>query len=154
MQFPLVCVTDDDVIDLDDLTPPSPMDATPPSSQSDQRDGSYNHPRAIRCEDGGYLIDPSTISTSPIRSFKRIDDLAPEQRAGFQNQFQGKQGGGRRRSSRGGQGVNSWTGRDDFDELLGKLVYVHNLYVCMYICMYVHVCMCVCVHACMCVCKC
>lgn len=138
------CVRVADVIDLDDLTPvrpPSPMDTDTPSSQSDhleQRDSSYDNPRAIRCEDGGYLIDPSTISSSPIRSFKRIDDLAPEQRAGFQNQFQGKKGG-RRRTSRGGQvayqGATSWTGRDDFDELLGKLdVHVRAKYVTMCAC--------------------
>ena len=70
----------------------------------------------IPCEGGGFMIDPSTISNSPIKSFTRIKDLPPHEQAGYYNQFKHTKS----RRSRGrvdSSGVNTW-GRQDFDELL------------------------------------
>lgn len=83
----------------------------------------------MRCEDGGYLIDPSTISNSPIRTFTRIDDLGPRERDSFRNQFQSKarkkrapssSARGSKTSSLPHKTMGRWTGRSDFDELLGR----------------------------------
>lgn len=79
---------------------------------------------ALPIEDGagGYIIDPSMVSSSPIRSFKRLSDLDPQERAGFDNQFKSKRARGRR-NQRGTQQMTgkerhstTW-GRDDFDDL-------------------------------------
>ena len=73
---------------------------------------------------GGYIIDPSMVSNSPIRSFKRLSDLDPQERAGFDNQFNSKRARGRR-NQRGQQNQpmsseerrsTTW-GRADFNDL-------------------------------------
>ena len=80
---------------------------------------------AVPIEDGagGYIIDPSMVSNSPIRSFKRLSDLDPRERAGFDNQFNSKRGR-RSQRGRGNQPMSSeerrsttW-GRADFDDLI------------------------------------
>lgn len=78
-------------------------------------------PRAIRCEDGGYVIDPTSISSSPIRSFTRIGDMEPEERVQFQNQFRttGASGRGRQQLSFQQRG-RGWTEKDSFDKLRGE----------------------------------
>lgn len=88
----------------------------------DQSGASLDQPTAFRCEDGGYEIDPSTISNSPARTFTRIDDLDPEERVGFRNQFQSKTGRGRMKTSGRRQlsFQRGWVRRDDFDELRGE----------------------------------
>lgn len=97
--------------------PPSPMDTSATGSRvhGENPDDIYEREQP-HCED-----DPSTISTSPIRSFTRINDLDPAQRALLQNQFQTK-GKGRRSGNRqlSFQHGNGWAGRDDFDELMGE----------------------------------
>jgi len=41
--------------------------------------------RAIPCEDGGFVVEPS--SSSPIRTFTRLQDLDQKERSRYQNQF-------------------------------------------------------------------
>ena len=99
---------------------------------------------AIPCPDGGYMIDPSAVSSSPVRSFKKISELDPKERASFQNQFTSK--GKRRGVKKSHQGpssgmsreerVSSTWGRDDFDSLF-ESSRGENVCVC--------VCVCVCV---------
>lgn len=96
---------------------------------------SFVEPQDIRLEDGGYEAVVGTVSSSPIRTFTRIDDLDPQLRAGFQNQFQHKGGRGKRRSSSRGQQTTfgcrtggNWTERDGFDELLGKPLFLIDTY--------------------------
>ena len=97
--------------------------ADPNDNSNEEGSISPHVPTAIRCEDGGYMIDPSEISTSPIRSFVPIDELDPTERAGFQNQFQTKsKGRGMRVTTAGKRFLGSnWPGKsDEFDELYGK----------------------------------
>ena len=98
--------------------------------------GSTPQPEAVGIEDGegGYTIDPSMISDSPIRCFKRLSEMEPEERAVYEDQYKPKRGGQGRRS-RGGRGRSqlpvtneerqsaTW-GRDDFGDLFntGRLV--------------------------------
>ena len=79
-------------------------------------------PHAILCEDGGYLINPSSISTSPIRSFTQLQDLDPDQRACYQNQFQAKARRSRGQKSVMSQSKGRWP--NQFDELLGTAGYI------------------------------
>ena len=87
-------------------------------------DSEMQPPEAMPIEDGegGYFIDPSMVSNSPIRSFKRLSDLDPQERAGFDNQFNSKRSRGRRGQPRGRPLTNeerqstTW-GRDDFSDL-------------------------------------
>lgn len=75
-------------------------------------------PQMYECEGGGYQVDPATISSSPIRfqrqvyhimnihellcrSFRRITELDPLERAGYYNQFTKKGRGGQRGRERG-----------------------------------------------------
>lgn len=51
-----------------------------------ERSPTKSPPTEIHCEDGGVMIDPD-LYNSPIKAFKRINDLDPEERASFQNQF-------------------------------------------------------------------
>jgi len=69
-----------------------------------------------RSEDGGFYIDPSTVSNSPIKSFTRISDLGPKQSDMYYNQFSHKQKPRKRQLGATVRG-NTW-GRPDFDELL------------------------------------
>ena len=71
-----------------------------------------SHPQLYRSEDGGYIVDPSTVSSSPIRTFTRISDLSPSKKAGFLGQFDysKKRKGSRPTGVRGRSGL-------DFDEL-------------------------------------
>lgn len=87
------------------------------------------------CEGGGYQVDPTTISSSPIKSaewspsdivtvasccsislfpcartFRRITELDPQERAGYYNQFTKKGRGARGQRGRG---------RTEFSELMG-----------------------------------
>ena len=73
-------------------------------------------PTLYRSEDGGFYIDPSTISNSPIKSFTKISDLGPKQSDMYYNQFSHKQRSRKRQSGAAVEG-NTW-GRPDFDELL------------------------------------
>ena len=73
-------------------------------------------PTLYRSEDGGFYIDPSTISSSPIKSFTKISDLGPKQSDMYYNQFSHKQRSGKKQSGATVEG-NTW-GRPDFDELL------------------------------------
>lgn len=76
--------------------------------------------QAIPCEDGGFAIDPTSISSSPIRCFTRLDDMAPEERVRFQNQFRTKGGSGRGKQQLSfRQRSQDWPGRDSFDALRG-----------------------------------
>ena len=79
-------------------------------------------PHVTRCEDGGYMVDPTSISSSPIRSFTRLEDLDPQERVRFQNQFQNRKASGRGKKplSFRQQTGRGWTGRDSFDELRGE----------------------------------
>ena len=87
-------------------------------------DSEVQPPEAVPIEDGegGYFIDPSMVSNSPIRSFKRLSDLDPQERAGFDNQFNSKKSRSRRGQPRGRPLTNeerrstTW-GRDDFSDL-------------------------------------
>ena len=45
-------------------------------------------PRAVPCDDGGYMVEPST--NSPIRSFTRLQDMDWTERSRYQNQFKKK----------------------------------------------------------------
>ena len=62
------------------------------------------------------------VSNSPIRSFKRLSDLDPQERAGFDNQFNSKRGRGRRgqRSLTAEERRSATWGRDDFSELFNS----------------------------------
>ena len=93
--------------------------------------GTPSAPQLLPCEGGGFIVDTSTVSSSPIRTFKRIKDLAPHERDSYRNQFSySKSGRGRgksRKSVVSGRGMrgrppraNTW-GRDDFDELVAGL---------------------------------
>lgn len=89
-------------------------------------------PEAVAIEDGegGYIIDPSMISSSPIRCFKKLGDMDPQERAWYEDQYKGKsgRGGGQGRKSQRGGGrrqllmtskdreLATW-GRDDFGDL-------------------------------------
>lgn len=73
-------------------------------------------PTLYRSEDGGFYIDPSTISNSPIKSFTKISDLGPKQSDMYYNQFSHKERSRKRQSGATVEG-NTW-GRADFDELL------------------------------------
>lgn len=89
-------------------------------------------PQVYECEGGGYQVDPATISSSPIRSalagvdnmcgamhflmhrtFRRITDLDPQERAGYYNQFSKK-----RRGGRGSGGGDATWGRAEFSEMM------------------------------------
>lgn len=75
-------------------------------------------PQAIRCEDGGYVIDPTSISSSPIRAFTRLDDLEPEERVQYQNQFRTK--GARGKGKQQLLFQQRATEMDSFDRLRGE----------------------------------
>lgn len=109
-----------DIIEISDHHSSHLTRCSSSSSSSPHKTTDLVEPRVIPCEDGGYLIDPSTISTSPIRSFTRLQDMDPHQRAGFQNQFQ-KSKGRRSRGERSTvtQSKGGWP--DQFDELLGMV---------------------------------
>ena len=77
--------------------------------------------RLIPSEGGGFIVDMSTVSNSPIRTFTKISDLRPDERERFRNQFKGhSRGGGRRAVSRTSQTSTSTWGREDFDELVAN----------------------------------
>ena len=99
-----VCLSLGDIIEISDPRPSS-------SSSPQAAGGSLLQPEAVPCKDGGCMIDPST-SPIRIRSFTRLQDLDPDQRAAFQNQFQKKS----RRSSLNKGGMATWP--DQFDELM------------------------------------
>ena len=94
--------------------------------------GTGAQPDAVPIEDGegGYIIDSSMYSSSPIRSFKKLSDLDPQERAGFDNQFKSKRGRGRRNQIRrpmtSEERRSSTWGRADFDDLFdsGRLVHL------------------------------
>lgn len=97
--------------------------------------GSTPQPEAVAIEDGagGYIVDPSMISNSPIRCFTRLSDMDPQERAWYEDQFKSKSGGGGgrrgqgRKSQRGGgrrqlpmtseERESATWGRDDFGDL-------------------------------------
>ena len=95
-------------------------------------------PQLFPCEGGGFIVDPSTVSSSPIRAFRKIKDLAPHERDSYRNQFNYSKSGQRRGRARqsviSGGGTlrrpdraNTW-GRDDFDELVaGEYIFVSLL---------------------------
>ena len=100
--------------------------------------GSEANPEAaIQYEDGegGYIIDPNMISNSPIRTFKKLSELDPQERAGFDNQFKSKRGRGRR-NQRGRQPMTvedrrsaTW-GRNDFGDLFDSsktIIHTYNI---------------------------
>ena len=43
--------------------------------------------RLIPSEDGGFIVDDSTISNSPIRTFTKISEMGVKDRERFRNQF-------------------------------------------------------------------
>lgn len=84
-------------------------------------------PEPIATEDGGYFIDPSLISSSPIKC-KLLSDLDPQERALYKDQYKPKSGagGGQGRKNQRGGGRRQLTneekesatwGRDDFGDL-------------------------------------
>ena len=48
---------------------------------------SVTETRLIPSEDGGFIVDDSTISNSPIRTFTKISDMGAKDRERFKNQF-------------------------------------------------------------------
>ena len=81
---------------------------------------SQTGPKMYRSEDGGFYIDPATVSKSPIKTFTRIGDLDPKESDMYYNQFSRKS----KRKSRTDQRqsepyavVSNW-GRPEFDDLL------------------------------------
>lgn len=115
---------------------PLPEDGEGGFMRESSADSDAHQPEAIPVEDGrgGYIIDPSMVSSSPIRTFKRLSDLDPQERAGFDNQFKSKDSRGRKsQRARGRRAMtneekrlSTW-GRDDFGDLFdsGKTVQ-HN----------------------------
>ena len=112
------------------------MDAIDDSSPSG---GTLAAPQLLPCEGGGFIVDTSTVSSSPIRAFTKIADLAPHERDSYRNQFSySKSGRGRgrpRKSGVSGAGMrgrppqtNTW-GRDDFDELVagGYVFFIYTM---------------------------
>ena len=81
---------------------------------------SQTEPKVFRSEDGGFYVDPSTVSKSPLRTFTRIGDLDPRESDMYYNQFTRKS----KRKSKAEQThsgpftVGSNWGRADFDDLL------------------------------------
>ena len=75
--------------------------------------------RLIPSEGGGFIVDMSTVSNSPIRTFTKISDLDTTERDRFLNQFKGhSRRGGRRTVSGSTRPTTSTWGRDGFDELV------------------------------------
>lgn len=58
-----------------------------------------NVPRVIQTEDGGFKVDESTISNSPIRTFTKISDMSTRDREKYKNQFNRQQPPTKRRRS-------------------------------------------------------
>lgn len=92
------------------------MDTDPLTSDAGHE---RTHPQAIRCEDGSYVIDPTSISSSPIRAFTRLEDMEPEERVQFQNQFRTKGASGRGKQQLLFQ-QRGRPERDSFDQLRGE----------------------------------
>ncbi len=114
-----IVIFSDDVIEIADPIGPTTTttrrtgcalsrDDNPSPEAADE--AHYEQPMAVRCEDGGYMLDPRTISNSPIRTYTPLNALAPKERDAFQNQFQTT---GRSRNY-----------RNVFDELVGACVAV------------------------------
>ncbi len=105
----------DAVVEVNRCTRPRSVYAAGGDQSTTSRQTIDSDLEPIPCEDGGYAIDPTAISNSPIRSFTRIDEMDPKLRAGFQNQFR-IHGKGRKNAVR----RQPWPERDDFDELAGN----------------------------------
>lgn len=69
----------------------------------------------IQTEDGGYRVDESTITNSPIRKFTKLSDMATNDREVFKNQFN-RPPPSKRRSNAVTIGGGTWGG-SDFGEL-------------------------------------
>ena len=87
-------------------------------------------PQLHPCESGGYYVDPSTVSNSPIKTFTRIRDLAPGERDSYYNQFSHTKSR-RSRGNNSGLGessrANMWGG-SDFDNLqAGEVLSIPSL---------------------------
>lgn len=77
-----------------------------------------SQPQMYPSEDGGYIVDPSTVSSSPIRTFTRISEMPSSEKAGYLRQFDhSRRKKGRRSTLKEGGNQSGWHGRSDFDEL-------------------------------------
>ncbi len=73
--------------------------------------------RVIPTEDGGFMVDESTISNSPIRTFTKISDMAAKDRERYKNQFNRPPPKSR---SGGPAAATGGTWSSDFGELAGS----------------------------------
>ena len=63
-------------------------------------DSAHQSVRAIRCDDGSYLVEPS--GSSPIHTFTRLQDMDRNERSQYQNQYQYNKGSSSRKRQQAG----------------------------------------------------
>lgn len=100
--------------DTEDASPTLTLKETSPLPQSHGVET-----QLIPSETGGFIVDMSTVSSSPIKTFTKISDLDALERDRLLNQFKGStKGRGRQTVARAGQSTAATWAREDFNELV------------------------------------